>query len=81
MGAAGASAYGTPAVRVKLLSTGADVVVSDVRDLAALSESFAPGDIIKRAKLDGVEEDATVRAQRRCTHERCIAIARAGAHA
>lgn len=64
MGAANAGA-----VRVKVLSTGADVIVNSVSDLAALSETFSPGDHIKRAMLSGAEEDAVVRA----AHSACIA--------
>jgi hypothetical protein len=64
MGAAGMFANGTPAVRVKLLATNADVIVNEVSMLSKLGESFAPGDAIKRAMLSGDEEDATVRARR-----------------
>ena len=47
-------------VKVKVLSNGAEVSVG-AGALAKLGESFAPGDAIKRAMLNGQEEDATVR--------------------
>jgi hypothetical protein len=68
MGSVGVTPCGTPAVRVKLLKTGADLVVSDLASLAKLRESFAPGEAIKRAKMNGDEEDATVR-------QRCALLA------
>ncbi len=60
MGADGASG-----ARVKLLRTNADVIVNDTSMLSKLSESFSPGDTIKRAMLSGAEEDATVRQRMR----------------
>jgi hypothetical protein len=69
--AVGASAHGTPAVQLRLSSTGAKVVVSDLRDVAKLRTRFAPGDAVWRAMLDGREEDATAREGRVGARARC----------
>lgn len=66
LGAAGAGVGGSPAVRVVLLNSDTEKVVTDVKaTLSKLNERFAPGDAIKRAMLSGDEEDATVRRRRK----------------
>jgi hypothetical protein len=73
MGADGASG-----ARVKLLRTNADVIVNDTSMLSKLSESFSPGDTIKRAMLSGAEEDATVRQRMRVLQHCARAPSRRG---
>ena len=60
MGLADGSTLAAPAVRLKLAGLHTEVVVKDLTKLKALCESFSPGDAVKRAMLNGQEEDAEV---------------------